>query len=227
MVVANRPPGPPTADNPAVLYIAGDSDAGTIGPSLQRLAGKTGVVDSVLDYKVSSGLTRPDFFDWPKHIQKKMAEVGPQIVVMTFGGNDAQPIKVDGKGYDVSAPEWSAEYGRRVGAMMDYLAADGRIAHLGRDPERPVGGPDPPPHRPARRRAGRGGQAARRQAGRRAGRCSPASAAAMPTTSNIDGQFKLVRADDGFHLNQAGADLLAKAINEKVVESLRAMGAQL
>jgi hypothetical protein len=79
---SHRPPGPPTPDNPAILYIAGDSDAGSIGPSLQRLATKTGVVKSVLDYKVSSGLTRPDFFDWPKHLQKKVPEVGPQIVVV-------------------------------------------------------------------------------------------------------------------------------------------------
>jgi len=44
---------------------------------------------------------------------------------------------------------------------------------------------------------------------------------------DVDGQFKLVRADDGFHLNQAGADMLAKAIDEKVVEALKAMGAKL
>ena len=124
---SDRPPGPPTADNPAVLYIIGDSDAGSIGPSLQRLASKTGVVKSVLDYKVSSGLTRPDFFDWPKHVQKKVPEVGPQIVVVTFGGNDAQPIKAqNGKTYQVSDPEWKAEYERRVGAAMDFLGADGR-----------------------------------------------------------------------------------------------------
>jgi hypothetical protein len=44
---------------------------------------------------------------------------------------------------------------------------------------------------------------------------------------NINGDYKLVRADDGFHLNQAGADLLAGVINEKVVEALKGLGAQL
>jgi hypothetical protein len=226
VVVANRPPGPPTADNPAVLYIAGDSDAGTIGPSLQRLASKTGVVDSVLDYKVSSGLTRPDFFDWPKHIQKKITEVGPQIVVMTFGGNDAQPIKVDGKGYDVSAPEWSAEYGRRVGAMMDYLAADGRTLIW-------VGIPNAQSADLTRRltvlRDVVLAEAAKRPDVKLVDAWPMFSGVSGGYADyvNVDGQFKLVRADDGFHLNQAGADLLAKAINDKVVESLRAMGAQL
>jgi hypothetical protein len=226
VVVAHRPPGPPTADNPAVLYIAGDSDAGTIGPSLQRLAGKTGVVDSVLDYKVSTGLTRPDFFDWPKHIEKKMEEVDPQIVVITFGGNDAQPIKVDGKGYDVSAPEWSAEYGRRVGAMMDYLAADGRSLIW-------VGVPNAHSADLTRRltvlRDVVLAEAAKRPGVKLVDAWPMFSGVSGDYADyvNIDGQFKLVRADDGFHLNQTGAELLAKAINEKVLESLRALGAQL
>ena len=209
-----------------MLYIAGDSDAGTIGPSLQRLAGKTGVVDSVLDYKVSSGLTRPDFFDWPKHLQKKIPEVNPQIVVVTFGGNDAQPIKVDGKGYDVTAPEWSAEYARRVGATMDYLAADGRTLIW-------VGIPNAQSADLTKRLTIQRdvvlAEAAKRP--------DVVLVDAWPMFSgvsggyadyvNIDGSFKLVRADDGFHLNQAGADLLAKAINDKVVEALEDRGAQL
>jgi hypothetical protein len=222
----DRPPGPPTADNPAILYIAGDSDAGTIGPSVQRLASKTGVVKSVLDYKVSSGLTRPDFFDWPKHVQKKIPEVGPQIVVVTFGGNDAQDIKVDGKGYAVGTPEWSAEYGKRVGAMMDYLSADGRTLIW-------VGIPNAESESLNKRltvlRHAVLAEAAKRP--------NVTLVDAWPMFSgvsggyadyvDVDGQFKLVRADDGFHLNQTGADLLAKAIDEKVVAALRQMGADL
>jgi hypothetical protein len=223
---SHRPPGPPTADNPAILYIAGDSDAGGIGPSLQRLASKTGVVKSVLDYKVSSGLTRPDFFDWPKHLEKKIPEVGPQIVVVTFGGNDAQDIKVDGKGYAVGTPQWSAEYGKRVGAMMDYLSADGRTLIW-------VGIPNAQSDALTKRltflRDAVLAEAAKRP--------NVSLVDAWPMFSgvsggyadyvDVDGQFKLVRADDGFHLNQTGADVLAKAIDEKVVEALKAMGAQI
>ena len=51
--------------------------------------------------------------------------------------------------------------------MMDYLARRRPHAHLGRHPQRPVRGPHPAPHRAARRRAGRGGQAAAGGAGRR------------------------------------------------------------
>ena len=86
--------GPASAENPATVYIVGDSDAGTFGPYLQTLLDGTGVVETQLDYKVSSGLARPDFFDWPAELDRKLPEVNPDIVVATFGGNDAQGLAV-------------------------------------------------------------------------------------------------------------------------------------
>jgi uncharacterized protein len=229
-VPATAPPtvdtGPPTADDPAVLYIAGDSDAGTIGPSLQRLATETGVVESVLDYKVSSGLTRPDFFDWPKHLQAKIPQVQPDIVVVTFGGNDAQGLRMGDKSYQVGAPEWSKEYERRVGATMDYLSADGRTLIW-------VGIPNAESEDLTSRLT------VQRDAVLAAAAARPEVIVvdAWPMFSgvnggyadyvNVDGQYKLVRADDGFHLNQAGADVLAAAVNDKVVEVLEQRGAQI
>ena len=124
----------PSAATPAELYIAGDSDAGTFAPYLDKLMRQTGMVKTTLDYKVSSGLSRPDFFDWPAHFAKQIPAVNPDIVVVTFGGNDAQGLRnVDktwavqhspGSGGDDA--DWRAEYGKRVGAAMDYLGGDNR-----------------------------------------------------------------------------------------------------
>ena len=124
----------PTAANPAVLYVAGDSDAGTFGPYLDKLMKQTGMVTTKLDYKVSSGLSRPDFFDWPSYFAQQIPAVNPDIVVVTFGGNDAQGLRnVDktwavqhtpGSGGDDA--DWRAEYAKRVGAAMDYLGGDNR-----------------------------------------------------------------------------------------------------
>src|SRR4051794_37492757 len=80
----------PTKDDKLRLYIAGDSQAQGFGESLERLAGGTGLVTPSLDFKVSSGLTRPDFFDWPKRLQDQVRKIRPDIVVVDFGGNDAQ-----------------------------------------------------------------------------------------------------------------------------------------
>jgi uncharacterized protein len=101
-VGAAAPSGPPTPDDPARVLIVGDSDAGTFGPYLQQLLGETQVVETVLDYKVSSGLARPDFFDWHRELETKVPEVDPDIVVVTFGGNDGQFLA------DPSGGRWSA-----------------------------------------------------------------------------------------------------------------------
>jgi len=39
-----------------------------------------------------------------------------------------------------------------------------------------------------------------------------------------DGQFKTVRADDGFHLNETGAEILALDIAQAIRTELRARG---
>ena len=118
----------PTPTDKYRLYIAGDSQAQDFGHALERLVGKTGLVDPTLDFKVSSGLVRPDFFDWPKHFEQQIAKLNPDIVVIDFGGNDTQGILLaDGTAIsDVQSPEWSAEYARRVGAVMDFLSQGGR-----------------------------------------------------------------------------------------------------
>ena len=95
---------------------------------------QTGMVATTLDYKVSSGLSRPDFFDWPSYFAKQIPKVNPDIVVVTFGGNDAQGLRNVDKSWAVQhAPgsggddaDWRAEYGKRVGATMDYLGGDNR-----------------------------------------------------------------------------------------------------
>ncbi|MEO1058910.1 MAG: hypothetical protein AAFY28_18540, partial [Actinomycetota bacterium] len=86
------PDTPVSPSNPASVLIIGDSDAGTFGPYLQTLLDGTQHAETTLDYKVSSGLARPDFFDWPAEAESKLAEVNPDIVVATWGGTDSQAL---------------------------------------------------------------------------------------------------------------------------------------
>ncbi len=131
MTSRSRPATPP--DNPAKVYIVGDSDAGTFGPYLQTLLDGTLVTETELNYKVSSGLARPDFFDWPAEMEHKLPEVDPDIVVVTFGGNDSQGLSLpqDELEWVVNDPigneaAWSEEYERRAGAVMDQLLENDR-----------------------------------------------------------------------------------------------------
>ncbi|MBV8952031.1 MAG: hypothetical protein JOZ99_14230, partial [Actinobacteria bacterium] len=70
-----------TPDQPLRLWIAGDSLAGSLGPSLGDMTAATGVVQPVYDSRVSSALTTPSFFDWPKHAAGEVARLQPEAVV--------------------------------------------------------------------------------------------------------------------------------------------------
>jgi hypothetical protein len=84
------------------------------------------VITPTLDARISTGLTRPDYFDWPAHLIDVVNQQNPEVMVVMFGANDAQKMKLDGKVYDVSSPEWQAEYRRRVDAVMTFLTQGGK-----------------------------------------------------------------------------------------------------
>ena len=223
--------GPATADDPATVFIVGDSDAGTFGPYLQTLLDGTGVVETQLDYKVSSGLARPDFFDWPAEIDRKLPEVNPDIVVATFGGNDAQGLAVESGEFIVGDPvaneaEWTEEYQQRVGAAMDQLTEGGRTLIWVGIPN--DDNPDVTARMAIQDQAAKAAAAERpevifidtwkRFSGRDGGW-------AEFVIDPRDGEGKDVRADDGFHLNQTGAEILAIDIAQAIRDTLRAQGA--
>ncbi|MDQ3738082.1 MAG: DUF459 domain-containing protein [Actinomycetota bacterium] len=222
---------PPSAEDPALVYIAGDSDAGTFGPYLDTLLAETGVVEIELDYKVSSGLSRPDFFNWPERFAETLPAFDPEIVVVTFGGNDAQGLADVSGEFIVGGPTddtkaWKAEYGQRVGKAMDLLSADGRTLLW-------VGIPnDDSPDVTARMKVQ--DDVVREQAADRPdvvfidtwARFSGRNGNwAEYVIDPRDGQGKDVRASDGFHLNETGAEILAVDIADAVRSDLRDRGA--
>jgi len=216
----------PTAADPARVLIVGDSDAGNLGPPLETTLADTGVVKSQLFYKVSSGLTRPDFFDWPAKLQQAVPQFTPDIVVVTFGGNDAQDVTLGGKSYPVQTDEWKAEYARRVGAVMDYLSAEGRTLVWVGIPNAKSG--DFRDRLDILQQVTKA-EAAKRPAVKYVDTWNRFVGASGGYADYIidprDRQGKLVRADDGFHLNQVGAEILAIDVARVVIDELIARGA--
>ena len=217
------------------MLVVGDSDAGAFGPYLKELLDDTGVAVTTVDYKVSSGLARPDFFDWPAHLREQLPIVDPDIVVVTFGGNDAQGLsEVDGsfpmKWNDpvTAEDEWMPEYTRRAGEVMDLLAADGRTVVW-------VGIPNTEDDERTARlevqdnavRAALATRPAVQFVDTWARFSSPNGGWAEYAVDPRDGQGKDVRADDSFHLNENGAEILALDIAEVVKADLRTRGAAL
>jgi hypothetical protein len=119
----------PTPEEPLRLWVGGDSMAQTFGESLVRLARDTTLVDPKLHYESSSGLTRPDHYDWPRALASDVVDQRSEVVVAVFGANDAQGIVLpDGTPIQqMSDPRWAPEYRRRVAAVMDQLRAEDRL----------------------------------------------------------------------------------------------------
>ncbi len=224
----------PTAADPAKLLIAGDSDAGTFGPYLETLMAKTGLVTTTLDYKVSSGLARPDFYDWPSHFQSTIPSRLPDIVIVTFGGNDSQGLTDLAGTFIVDQPNgngdaaWRTEYGNRVGGVMDYLSADGRTLIWVGIPN--DNNPDVTLKLAIQNDVVKAEAAKRPNVifvdtwSRFSGRDGNWAEYVIDPR---DGQGKDVRADDGFHLNTNGAEILALDIATVLRNELIARGAAL
>jgi hypothetical protein len=148
--------------------------------------------------------------------------------VIDFGGNDAQQIKTaDGKTYDPTDPHWLEEYSRRVGQTMDFLVQDGRkVIWVGTPNARDA-------DFTARLTVLR--QAVMQEAAKRpqvsfidvwAMFQSPSGGYADYIVDD-DGQAKLMRQNDGFHLNLDGANKLARAIETEVEKEITARGGKL
>jgi len=74
--------------------------------------------------KVASGLTRPDYFDWPAYLKHDIDKRKRPFdaVALMFGANDGQDIKLNGKQLNFGTRAWKAMYSGRVGDVMDlYL----------------------------------------------------------------------------------------------------------
>lgn len=115
-----------TASAPLRLFIGGDSMVGQFGPMLENRAEAGGLVTvTEVVYEFSSGLTRADFLDWPSRLQEVRRTQDPEVMVLFFGGNDAQAIQIDGAWHEFGSDAWLAEYRRRVTSLMAELDSAG------------------------------------------------------------------------------------------------------
>ena len=115
------PPGVPTPEDPLELWIVGDSMVQFFGDTLASLANDTGVIDATAESKLSSGLSRPDFFDWPARLAELLADEDPEAFVIMYGGNDAQGLVTPDGVAQPFSDLWVREYSLRVGAVMDLV----------------------------------------------------------------------------------------------------------
>lgn len=216
-VPAPAPLRPPTAEEPLRTWIGGDSLAQTFGESLLRLGQERGQLAGVTEARVSSGLVRPGYFDWPAHLGNEVLPAGYEVLVFMLGANDTHPLGVDGRIVEVEAPAWEAEYRRRVAVAMDLVGdADRALVWVGAPPLRDG-------DKTAKLAVINGAVAAEAASRPWVRFVDTAGVLVGPGGGytaylEVDGRPVRVREGDGIHLTRAGADLAAGVVLEAVAD---------
>jgi hypothetical protein len=114
------------------VLVLGDSFiavSGGVGEILERELLKYKEVDVVRRGKVSSGLSRPDYFDWPKEAKKLISQYQFNIVVVMLGSNDAQSLTNSEGDWLVNYGEmgWNDQYAKRVSDLLDIFEQNNMI----------------------------------------------------------------------------------------------------
>jgi hypothetical protein len=221
------PPRPelrqPTAAAPLRVWVGGDSMMRDLSESVQRATAADPLLAVTTHYEISSGLTRPDYFDWPAALADDMAATDAEVAIVMFGANDGQGlIAADGTVHQrVSEPGWQREYASRVGAVMDQLQAPDRLVLWVSQPPMRDGDFD------ARIRIING--------------IYRDAASTRPWVDLVEtaplfgdgqghyadrlpgpaGELRDLRQDDGIHLSREGADLLAADLVARIADELR------
>jgi hypothetical protein len=110
---------------PFRILIIGDSFVavwGGMGEILERELIKYKGVTIKRSGEVSSGLSRPDYFDWPAKARELISNEKPQIAIIMLGSNDAQPLTKNSDGKKIvlnyGKEEWDNEYHQRVSNFL-------------------------------------------------------------------------------------------------------------
>jgi hypothetical protein len=199
--------------HPLKLWVGGDSLAGSFGPALGDEVGATGVVETRVDYRVSSGLWSNDLRNWDERATEQMATENPDAVVFIIGTNDTPIVnKVDANRDGIA--DWEVEYRLKVAKMMDILVGANHRTVFWLGP--PTLG-----DRSMDAGAKEMGEVMRQEAAKRAADVAYLDTYKLFSTSSGEysrhivtenGQEITARIGDGVHFSEAGAQYLARAV---------------
>jgi len=129
-----------------VLVVGDSMIAGGLGLYLARGLGEEHGYDVTRRGKSSSGLARPDFFDWMHEARALVGDTPFDATLVMFGGNDVQGLYMGKGASDTKDPwirwqedGWAAEYAARVAALAEIFApADQQMFWVGMPVMRPA-----------------------------------------------------------------------------------------
>jgi hypothetical protein len=211
----------PTPERPLRVLVTGDSQAEFVGQRLVDVAAP-GLIRTDVVARNSTGLTRPEFFNWEVNARQEVEARNPDAVVMLMGGNDGFNVTVDGEAYGPFTPEWETEYARRTAVVMRVLGSNGK---------RPVyWAPSPTARDEEMNRIFR----VQNFAVARAAQAVPGAryvdifntvdGGRFKAISKIDGRRVISRQSDGVHFTRDGAVVPARLVLDAMARDYPALG---
>ncbi len=208
-----------------VLLVGDSMIAGAVGIFLEReLEGEGYGIKTDRRGKTSSGLARPDFYDWMKEGKKALDASAPEVVVVMFGGNDGQGLWM---GKDAASDwirfedneAWTAEYRRRIHEFATIMSASGsKLCWIGMPIVKPS---------KLRARVAHMNELYRAEMALRDGSefvdiwdLLTDGEGGYVDRMEINGEKQRVRAGDGIHIAGPGATLIAKLVAPVVAKQL-------
>jgi uncharacterized protein len=109
------------------IAFVGDSTSDGLWGGFTSLVPHEACLKGNFDYgrfaKNSTGLTRPNKFDWVEEIKRLGDSFKPQLFIMSLGLNDRQSVLENGKVTLENSPDYPARYRERVTAVLRNVAA--------------------------------------------------------------------------------------------------------
>ena len=209
---------PSEVESPAAqLVLIGDQLGGPVGDALTE---RGWTIDERFVGLASSGLARPDFYNWPATLPDMLNRLPAGLpIVVSFGGNDHQLLtNADGTvASELDGPQWEQQYTARVHEFMTSLTQAGHpVIWIG------VNQPGQ-----ARTSSFADGMATIRQ-------LTIAAAQSFPSVTYIDPWMSLTAVDgkvdptsqlaDGYHLSSTGAATLAESVSTALTDAIELAG---
>jgi uncharacterized protein len=116
----------PDDADPLRVWVTGDSLVEALGGPLDAALSEWLAADVRTDPRYSTGLARPDYFDWPAYAAETLADADPDVVVLMIGANDDQDMRGGDGIVGRHDAQWSREYQARARELLDALATEGR-----------------------------------------------------------------------------------------------------
>ena len=105
------------------ILVIGDQMAGGMGAGITRMAENDATIQVANRFNESSGLVRPEIYDWAAAIPKMAEGKDFTTAFVLMGLNDRRDMRNGDQVLKFNSPEWIAAYKQRVDSVIDALVA--------------------------------------------------------------------------------------------------------